>query len=32
MELKEQAAWADPAPASVALEAARAAFDKLENV
>jgi sugar phosphate isomerase/epimerase len=30
LELKEQPAYAEPAPASVAIEAARAAFDKLE--
>jgi sugar phosphate isomerase/epimerase len=31
LELKEQPAYAEPAPAAVALEAARAAFDKLET-
>jgi sugar phosphate isomerase/epimerase len=31
LELKEQPAYADPAPPSVAIEAARAAFDKLET-
>jgi sugar phosphate isomerase/epimerase len=31
LELKEQAAYAEPAPPSVAIEAARAAFDKLEE-
>jgi sugar phosphate isomerase/epimerase len=31
LELKEQPAYAEPAPASVAIEAARAAFDKLEK-
>jgi sugar phosphate isomerase/epimerase len=31
LELKEQPAYAEPAPASVAIEAARAAFDKLEE-
>jgi sugar phosphate isomerase/epimerase len=30
LELKEQPAYAEPAPPSVALDAARAAFDKLE--
>lgn len=30
LELKEQPAYAEPAPPSVAIEAARAAFDKLE--
>jgi sugar phosphate isomerase/epimerase len=31
LELKEQPAYAEPAPSSVAIEAARAAFDKLET-
>jgi sugar phosphate isomerase/epimerase len=31
LELKEQPAYAEPAPSSVALDAARAAFDKLEE-
>lgn len=31
LELKEQPAYAEPAPASVALEAARTAFDQLET-
>jgi sugar phosphate isomerase/epimerase len=31
MELKEQAVWAEPAPASVALGVVREAFDKLEE-
>lgn len=31
LELKEQPAYAEPAPPSVAIEAARAAFDKLET-
>ena len=31
-ELKEQPAYADPAPTSVALSAARAAFDRVERV
>ena len=31
LELKEQPAYVEPAPAAVALEAARAAFDKLES-
>jgi sugar phosphate isomerase/epimerase len=31
LELKEQPAYAEPAPASVAIEAARAAFDRLET-
>ena len=31
LELKEQPAYAEPTPASVALSAARAAFDKLET-
>ena len=31
LELKEQPAYAEPAPPTVALEAARAAFDKLET-
>jgi sugar phosphate isomerase/epimerase len=31
LELKEQPAYADPAPPSVAIEAARAAFDRLES-
>jgi sugar phosphate isomerase/epimerase len=31
MELKEQAGWVEPAPASVALGVVRAAFDKLEE-
>jgi sugar phosphate isomerase/epimerase len=31
MELKEQPAYAEPAPSAVALEAARAGFDKLEE-
>ena len=30
LEMKEQPAWAEPAPASMAIEAARAAFDKME--
>jgi sugar phosphate isomerase/epimerase len=31
LELKEQPAYAEPAPPSVAIEAARAAFDKIET-
>jgi len=31
LELKEQPAYAEPAPAAVALEAARTAFDRLES-
>lgn len=31
LELKEQPAYAEPTPPSVAIEAARAAFDKLET-
>ena len=31
-ELKEKPAYADPAPTSVALSAARSAFDRIERV